>query len=80
MNSKLTLRLDSSLIESAKDYSAQSGKSLSKIVADLFTMIKNEQEGKDHEVTPIVRSLIGVMKENPVREEDYQEYLEEKYK
>ncbi len=41
MNTNLTLRMDDKLIESAKQYSAQSGKSISKIVADLFTIIQN---------------------------------------
>ena len=34
MNTKLTLRLDDHLIKSAKEYSAQTGKSVSKIVSD----------------------------------------------
>jgi len=40
MNTKLTLRLDDHLIESAKEYSAQTGKSVSKIVSDFFEIIK----------------------------------------
>ncbi|MDL1984388.1 MAG: DUF6364 family protein, partial [Deltaproteobacteria bacterium] len=39
MNSKLTLRLDEDLIQSAKSYSAKTGKSVSKIVADYFALI-----------------------------------------
>ncbi len=43
MITKLTLRMDNNLIESAKEYSAQTGKSVSRIVADLFEIIKNEK-------------------------------------
>ena len=39
MQSKLTLRMDDNLIESAKAWSAQSGTSISRIVADLFTLM-----------------------------------------
>ncbi len=38
MNTKLTLRLDDSLVESAKKYSVKTGKSVSKIMADLFSI------------------------------------------
>ncbi len=43
MNTKLTPRLDDSLIASAKEYSAQTGKPVSKIVSDFFVIIKNEK-------------------------------------
>jgi len=42
MNSKLTLRLDEDLIQSAKSYSAKTGKSVSKIVADYFALINKK--------------------------------------
>lgn len=42
MITKLTLRIDDDLIASAKEYSAQTGKSVSRIVADLFEIIKFE--------------------------------------
>jgi len=79
MNTKLTLRMDDSLIESAKHYSAQCGKSVSQIVADYFTIIKNEQLGDGHELTPAVRSLKGVLSNSDVGEVDYYKYLEEKH-
>ena len=42
MITKLTLRIGDDLIESAKEYSAQTGKSVSRIVADLFEIIKKQ--------------------------------------
>lgn len=79
MNTKLTLRLDDHLIESAKEYSAKTGKSVSKIVSDFFVIIKNEKLKKSYQVTPTVQSLKGVLKDSNFSENDYKEYLEEKY-
>jgi hypothetical protein len=79
MNTKLTLRMDDNLIESAKQYSAKTGKSVSRIVADLFEIIKNEKIRRDDPLTPAVRSLKGALKGKSVHENDYKKYLEEKY-
>ncbi len=79
MNTKLTLRLDDNLIESAKQYSAKTGKSVSKIVADLFTIIKNEKISKQYKFTPTVMSLKGILRNKSICEKDYKKYLEEKY-
>lgn len=79
MNTKLTLRMDDSLIKSAKEYSAQSGKSLSRIVADFFEIIKNDNLITEQQLTPTVRSLKGALKRGKVLEKDYKKYLEEKY-
>ena len=43
MGTKLTLRMDDNLIASAKEYSARTGKSVSRIVADFFEIIKNDK-------------------------------------
>lgn len=79
MNTKLTLRVDDNLIKSAKEYSAQTGKSVSKIVSDLFVIIKNEKLEKSSSITPTVESLKGVMKESKFSEDDYKRHLENKY-
>jgi hypothetical protein len=71
--------MDDDLIESAKEYSSQTGKSVSRIVADLFEIIKNEKIKREDNLTPIVRSLKGILKEKPLDEKDYRKYLEEKY-
>lgn len=79
MNTKLTLRMDKNLIESAKEYSAKTGKSVSRIVADLFEIIKNDKLQKESPLSPTVRSLKGALKGKQVDEKDYKKYLEEKY-
>lgn len=79
MLTKLTLRMDDNLIESAKEYSSQTGKSVSRIVADLFEIIKNEKIKREDPLTPTVRSLRGILKGKQLDEKDYKKYLEEKY-
>jgi len=69
MKTKLTLRLDASLIKDAKAYASRTGKPLSRIVSDLFTLIKKEEIGEDKPLTPLVKSLRGVLKDVEVSEE-----------
>ena len=77
MNTKLTLRLDDKLIASAKRHSAESGKSVSQLVSDFFTLI--DAQDADVEVTPRVRSLRGVLASSGLDERDYRRHLEEKH-
>ena len=76
MQTKLTLRIEEELINTAKVYSERSGKSVSKIVADLFKSIQNSNS--DGVITQNVSSLKGVIKNN-VFESDYKTHLESKY-
>jgi hypothetical protein len=80
MQSKLTLRMDEHLIESAKAYSAQSGKSISRIVSDLFTLMQQQQREFQEPLTPTVRSLKGILKGYQVDEGEYRHYLDEKFR
>ncbi len=80
MITKLTLRMDDHLIESAKAYSSQTGKSVSRIVADLFEIIKNEKIKREENLTPTVRSLKGIFKGKQLDKKDYRKYLEEKHR
>ena len=79
MITKLTLRMEDSLIQSAKEYSAQTGKSVSRIVADLFEIIKNDKLKKEESLAPTVKALKGILKGTKLDEKDYKKYLEEKY-
>lgn len=71
--------MDDDLIASAKEYSARTGKSVSRIVSDFFEIIRNEKLSKDYQLAPTVKSLKGVMKGSQLDEDDYKRYLEEKY-
>jgi hypothetical protein len=78
VNTKLTLRLDDKLIASAKRHSAESGRSISQLVADFFALI--DTPGGDAEITPRVRALRGVLASSGLDESDYRRHLDEKYR
>ncbi len=80
MQTKLTLRLDDELIRQAKVYAGRSGKSVSQIVADFFALLGEPVATGEEELTPKVRSLLGALGNNPLSENDYYQYLEEKYR
>jgi hypothetical protein len=79
MATKLTLRMDERLIKQAKTYAKQSGKSVSKLVADFFALLNLEPEEDPDKISPKVKSLRGIMRDYRVSPEDYKKYLEEKY-
>ena len=78
MQTKLTLRLDDRLIAQAKAYAKQSGKSVSQLVAEYFSLL-NAKSLPESELTPSVQKLKGMLKQSQVDVEDYQKYLEEKH-
>lgn len=81
MNTKLTLRMDASLIETAKHYAATHGSSVSQMVANYFaalghTMADQACAAKAATASPapedgktgsgpITRSLVGILKAKP---------------
>ena len=77
MQTKLTLRLEDTLIEQAKSFAKQHDKSLSQVVSDYFKILT--QQEKDLQTPPITQSLIGVLESHQVDEDDYKRHLEEKY-
>ncbi len=79
MNTKLTLRLDEKLIASAKRHSAASGRSVSQLVADFFSLLEAQSTSTDVEVTPRVRALRGVLAGSELDEGEYRRHLENKY-
>jgi hypothetical protein len=62
MNTKLTLTIDDSIIESAKAYAKEKGRSLSDIIENYLKVITLEQKKSDIDITPIVKSLKGSFK------------------
>lgn len=82
MYTKLTLRMDSRLIEQAKQYAEEHDSSLSQLVAEYFAVLtaKDEDpEAFERKLPPITRSLVGILKESAYDPEDYRRYLEDKY-
>ena len=57
MNTKLTLTIDDSIIDRAKAYAKDKGRSLSDLIENYLKAITREQHKSDIEITPIVKSL-----------------------
>jgi len=79
MQTKLTLRLDTRLIQRAKHYAKRSGKSVSTVVADYFAALGTSLDDPAL-LPPKVRSLLGALGATSVDESDYQQRLESKYR
>ncbi len=81
MNTKLTLRLNESIIERAKIYAKSHKISLSKMIETYLDSITKQKE-KKISITPLVESLSGVI-DLPLDfdyKKEYSNYLEEKYR
>lgn len=79
MQTKLTLRLEDQLIDQAKSYAAQAGKSVSQIVAEYFTLLTSKRSATNSPSAPITQSLRGLLRESKLDEKDYKKYLEGKH-
>ena len=83
METKLTLRLNESIIEKAKEYARSRNMSLSKMVEQYLDSVvsTNEISSKQIELTPLVKELSGVLKvpADFDYKNDYSDYLENKY-
>lgn len=79
---KLALRIEEEAIARAKRLSRQSGKPVSKMVEDYFTAFEhgNDECESDAIHGPLTRSLYGILKGSNLTEQDYRDYLEEKYR
>lgn len=81
MNTKLTLNLDKTVIEEAKQYAKSRQISLSKLIETYLSSLSKPQQN-EIEITPLVQSLSGVieMEKEIDQKELYGQYLIEKYK
>jgi len=79
MQSKLTLRLEEELVRRAKKLAKKKGKSVSKIVADYFTLFEAQKKKPEEKFSPIVQSLKGALRGTIVDVQAYRKHLEEKY-
>ncbi|MEO6720551.1 MAG: DUF6364 family protein [Ferruginibacter sp.] len=61
MNTKLTLTIEEKVIDSAKKYANQKGKSLSSIIENYLRSITSNQT-KSEEISPKVLKFMGVIK------------------
>jgi hypothetical protein len=59
MTTKLTLTIEESVIENAKQYARQKGTSLSNMVENYLKVVTTESVCAEPELSPIVKSLKG---------------------
>ncbi len=86
MDTKLTLIIDDSIKEQAKEYAKETGSSLSKLVENyLYTLSFRKKTKSEEELTPAVKRMSEMIKKNPARFKDFDmkeekiQRLEEKY-
>jgi hypothetical protein len=79
MDTKLTLKLDNSIIEQAKIYAKKKNTSLSKLIESYLGLLISPKDTQ--EVTPLVKSLSGVvdLTKNFDYKKDYKKHLLNKY-
>lgn len=81
MDTKLTLKLNSKIIEEAKSYARNTNTSLSKLIENYLSALTSDQVEK-RKVNPIIESLTGVitLDDEADYKKGYAKYLTEKYK
>lgn len=84
MDSKLTLKLDKSVIEQAKEYAKKNQVSLSRLFENYLASLtqKDKSNRKEIEISPFVKSIatgVSISSDIDAREV-YREHLLEKYK
>ncbi len=81
MQTKLTLSIESDVIEQAKEYARQQHRSLSNMVENYLKLVVRKDSSTE-EITPIVASLSGILPPDAADNfrEEYTDYLEKKYR
>ena len=79
MDTKLTLKLDNSIIAQAKTYAKKKNTSLSKLVESYLNLLATPQDTQ--EITPLVKRLSGVidLPQNHDDKKDYKKHVLNKY-
>jgi len=77
MEKKLTIRMDEAAIDAAKNYAAERGTSVSSLTANFYRTLSKSKPSTEA-LPPITSSLVGILPPT-VDEEEYRDYLEEKY-
>jgi len=78
MKTKLTLRMDDTLVRKAKSVAKMRGKSVSLMLSEYIDSFGRDIPD-EHDLPPVTSSLLGVLKDKSVSEDDYKKHLLEKY-
>jgi hypothetical protein len=81
METKLTLKLEKDIIDSAKAYAQKENKSLSHLVEEYFKGLIMPDDENAKKITPLVKELSGILRGKDIKngKKDYIDYLESKY-
>ena len=81
MNTKLTLSLEKEVIEQAKIYAKETGRSLSEMVESYFRNLTSKRHSDYKDIDPKIRKLIGriTLPDNFDIKKAKEEYYKEKY-
>lgn len=77
MNTKLTLRMDESLVRKAKQQAARRGKSVSQMFGEYVASLGKKAPQGD--LPPVTASLRGLLGGKKVSEADYKRHLRDKF-
>ena len=80
MTVELTLNIEENLVNQATRFSNKTGIPISQLVADYFSQLDLDSAKNESELTPVVHSLLGSLRGSKYTEQDYRNYLEEKYR
>ena len=78
MHTKLTLRMDAQLVQTAKAEATRRGKSVSQMVEDFFDALTPRRQTTPA-LPPITASLVGALKGRGISESDYRKHLRNKH-
>jgi len=79
MDTKLTLKLNESVIAQAKQFAKENNISLSRMIENYLTAL-TENQGEQKEISPLVKSLTGVVKLKTIDyKKNYTDFLSQKY-
>ena len=79
MDSKLTLKLNDSVIAKAKQYAKEHNISLSRMIENYLTAITESKKTKT-KISPLVKNLTGVVElDDKEYRKDYTDFLSKKY-
>jgi hypothetical protein len=79
MTTKLTLTIEKSIIEKAKIYAKNTGRSLSELIENYLESIT--QENADNEISPKLKKIVGAVRlpKNFDEEKEFRSYLKNKH-
>ena len=79
MNTKITLRMDETLIKKAKSEAGRRGKSVSQMVGEFFDSLGVSDREAVNYLPPVTASLLGALKGHSIDESAHKKHLREKY-